>query len=209
MIKRVISICILLLIIAVGFFQKDVLLELVMQGGTLSILISMLLVAICVFFPVVPFTVLAGVIGAVFGAFQGVFISLAGAMTGTICFFFLSRYGFRDLAEEKLMKYPKVKEYENILQRNSFFAILIGRLIPIIPAPIFNILCGLSHVKWVTFILASTLGKIPNIVILSYAGSQFNSNKLYSFAIYGSYLLVIFLISSVILYRRTGMKSLD
>lgn len=207
MIKRIISICILLFIIAVGFLQKDELLHLVKQGGTISIFISMLLVAICVFFPVIPFPVLAGVIGAVFGAAQGVWISLAGAMVGTIGFFLLSRYGFRDFAEEKLTKYPKVREYEDFLNRNSFVAILTCRLIPIIPAPVVNIISGLSHVKWSTFFIASALGKIPNILILTYAGSIFSKNKLYSFGIYGSYLLVIFLIYIVIIYRRSSHKS--
>ncbi|MEH7355863.1 TVP38/TMEM64 family protein [Neobacillus drentensis] len=209
MIKRIISLCILLFIIAVGFLQKDELLHLVKQGGTASIFISMLLVAICVFFPVIPFPVLAGVIGAVFGAAEGVFISLAGAMVGTMGFFILSRYGFRDFAEENLTKYPKVREYEDFLNRNSFVAILTCRLIPIIPAPVVNIICGLSHVKWITFLIASTLGKIPNILILSYAGSIFSNNKLYSFGIYGCYLLIIILINFVIIYRRTSHKSLD
>ncbi|MFK9090442.1 TVP38/TMEM64 family protein [Bacillus salipaludis] len=209
MIKRILSICILLFIITVGFLQKDELLHLVKQGGTISIFISMLLVAICVFFPVIPFPVLAGVIGAVFGAAQGVWISLAGAMVGTIGFFLLSRYGFRDFAEEKLTKYPKVREYEDFLNRNSFVAILTCRIIPIIPAPVVNIICGLSHVKGITFFIASALGKIPNILILTYAGSIFNKNKLYSFGIYGCYLLVIFLIYIVIIYRRTSHKSND
>jgi len=209
MFKRISSISILLIIIVVGFLQKDEFLELVKQGGSLSVFISMLLVAICVFFPIVPFPVLAGTIGAAFGAAQGVFISLAGAMAGTMCLFFLSRYGFREYASEKLTKYSKVKEYEDFLNRNSFVSILTCRLIPIIPAPIVNIICGLSQVKWTIFFIASTLGKIPNILILSYAGSLFNSHKLYSFGIYGCYVLIIFLINFIILYRRAINKSID
>ncbi|MBO0961174.1 TVP38/TMEM64 family protein [Neobacillus sp. MM2021_6] len=207
MFKRISSLGILLIIIAVGLFQKDELLYLVKQGGTLSAFISMMLVAICVFFPILPFPILAGIIGAVFGATKGVCISLAGAMIGTMGFFLLSRYGFRDLAEEKLIKYPKVQEYEEFLHRNSFIAILGCRLIPIIPAPVVNIICGLSRVKWLTFFIASTLGKIPNILILSYAGSMFSTNKLYTFGIYGCYLLLIFLINFVMIYRKSAQNS--
>ncbi|WP_040209709.1 TVP38/TMEM64 family protein [Neobacillus jeddahensis] len=207
MIKRMSSVGILLVIIILGFLQKDDLLEMIKQGGNLSILISMLMVAICVFFPIIPFPVLAGVIGAVFGATLAVFISLAGAIVGTMAFFFLSRYGFRDFAVEKLAKYPKITEYEEFLNRNSFVAILTCRLIPIIPAPIVNIICGLSGVKWIIFFVASTLGKIPNILILSYAGSLFSSNKLYSIGIYGCYVLIIFFLNLVIIYRRTANKT--
>ncbi|WP_350268689.1 hypothetical protein [Neobacillus mesonae] len=71
MIKRFTTIAVFLLIVTVGYIQKDELLNLINGGGTIAITISMLFVAICVFFPVVPFPVLAGVIGAVFGTAQG------------------------------------------------------------------------------------------------------------------------------------------
>jgi uncharacterized membrane protein YdjX (TVP38/TMEM64 family) len=202
MLKRILSIGILFVIIVIGYVQKDALLQLINEGGFLSIFISMLLVAICVFFPVIPFPVLAGMIGAVFGTTQGLYISLTGAMTGTMGLFFLSRYGFRDFAQEKLLKYPKVKEYERFLNRNSFLTILTCRLIPVIPALIFNIICGLSKVNWLSFFIASTIGKIPNILILSYAGASFTSNKLFSFGLYGLYVVVVLLINFFLVFRR-------
>ncbi|MEH7275346.1 TVP38/TMEM64 family protein, partial [Neobacillus vireti] len=125
--KRILSILILIIIVAIGFLQKDELLALIKEGGPLSLLISMLLVAICVFFPVIPFPVLAGVIGGVFGTTQGVIVSLTGAMVGTMAFFYLCRYGFRDYAQAKLMNHKKVQEYEAFLNRNSFLAILTCR----------------------------------------------------------------------------------
>ncbi|MBV7504690.1 TVP38/TMEM64 family protein [Bacillus sp. sid0103] len=209
MFKRALSIGILLMVIAIGIFQKDEFMHLVKQGGTIAIFISMLLVAICVFFPIIPFPVLAGTIGAVFGTSQGMIVSLTGAMVGTMAFFFLSRYGFRDYAQQKLMKFPKVQEYDEFLNRNSFVAILTCRLIPIIPAPVVNIICGLSHVRWLTFFTASIIGKIPNILLLSYAGASFSNNKLYSFGIYGIYLIIIFIINFVIIYRKQAKNSMD
>ena len=209
MYKRALSVGILLLIITIGLYQKEELLHLVKQGGAHSIFISMVLVAICVFFPFIPFPVLAGMIGAVFGTAQGMVVSLTGAMAGTTAFFFLARYGFRDVAQEKLMKYPKVQEYDQLLNKNSFFAILTSRLIPVIPAPVVNIICGLSRVKWLTFFTASLIGKIPNILLLSYAGASFSTNKLYSIGLYGAYMIVIFLINFFIIYRKQAKNSLD
>jgi uncharacterized membrane protein YdjX (TVP38/TMEM64 family) len=209
MFKKILSISLLFIIIAIGFLQKDELLTLIKSGGIFSIFISMLFVAICVFFPVIPFPVLAGVIGGVFGTTQGVIVSLTGAMAGTMGFFFLSRYGFRDYAQSKIMKYPKVQEYEDFLNRNSFVAILTCRLIPIIPAPVVNIICGLSNVNWLIFFTASTIGKIPNILILSFAGASFSSNKLFSFGLYGGYILILILINFVIMYRKMAKESVD
>jgi uncharacterized membrane protein YdjX (TVP38/TMEM64 family) len=190
------------MIIAIGYFQKDELLHLINMGGSLSIFISMTFLAICVFFPIIPFPVLAGTIGAIFGTAQGFIISLTGSMIGSMCLFFLSRYGFRDLAQKKLMNYPKVQEYEMSISQNSFLAVLIFRLIPIFPALVVNVIFGLSKVKWLSFFVASTIGKIPNALILSYAGSTFTSNKLFSFGLYGVYLLIVFLIYCVIVNRK-------
>jgi uncharacterized membrane protein YdjX (TVP38/TMEM64 family) len=209
MFKRILSITLLLIVIAIGFLQKDELLTLIHEGGMLSLFISMLFVAICVFFPVIPFPVLAGVIGGVFGTTQGVIVSLTGAMAGTMAFFFLSRYGFRDYAQSKVMNYPRVREYEEFLNRNSFIAILTCRLIPIIPAPVVNIICGLSKVNGITFFTSSTIGKIPNILILSYAGASFSSNKLFSFGLYGFYILIILIINFIIMYRKMTKESVD
>ncbi len=200
--KRILSISIFIIIVAIGILQKDVLLALIKEGGFVSLFISMLFVAICVFFPVIPFPVLAGVIGSVFGMMQGMIVSLTGAMAGTMAFFLLSRYGFRDYAQKKLMTKPKVQEYESFLNRNSFMAILTCRIIPIIPAPVVTIICGLSKVNWFVFFSASTIGKLPNILILSYAGASFSSNKLFSFGLYGGYILIIFLINFLIIYRK-------
>ncbi|OIK15627.1 hypothetical protein BIV60_08780 [Bacillus sp. MUM 116] len=202
MVKRIGSICVFILIILAGYLQKDELVYLIKQGGNVAIFISILLVAICVFFPLIPFPVLAGMIGAIFGITQGMFVSLIGAMSGTMVFFFITRYGFRDYAREKLSKYPKVQEYEEFLNRNSFLAILASRLVPIIPAPVVNIICGLSKVKWFIFFIASTIGKIPNILLLSFVGATLSSNKLLSLGLYGLYILIIFLINFIIIYRK-------
>lgn len=207
MAKKVFTIGILAIIIAIGFYQKNELLFLIKEGGILSVFISMLFVAICVFFPIIPFTVLGGIIGAIFGISEGALISLTGAMAGTMCFFFLTRYGFRDLAQKLLSKHPKAQEYENFFNRNSFNTILTLRLIPVIPAPLMNAACGLSKVNWLTFFVASTLGKIPNIVLLSFVGASFSKNRLLAFGIYGVYLVIIILINSFIVYRRMSKVS--
>lgn len=202
LLKKIVSILIVLSIILIGFIQKDGLLQLIKQDGTNAILISMLLAAICVFFPIVPFTVLAGMIGALFGATKGLLISYSGAMIGTILFFFICRYGFKDWAQKTLQKYPKVQEYEELLNRKSFITILIARLIPVLPAPVFNSACGLSKVDWKIFIFASAIGKVPNILIISFAGANLLHNKWFSISLYGIYFLIISMITFFIVSKK-------
>lgn len=200
--KKIISILIVASIILFGFTQKGVLIELVKQGGPIAIFISVLMIAICVFFPIVPFTVLGGMVGALFGAAKGFTISYTGAMLGTMLFFFISRYGFRDWAQKIIRRHPKVQEYQERLNRHSFIAILVARFIPIIPAPVFNAACGLSKVDWKIFIIASAIGKIPNIFIVSFAGANVIHNVWFSICLYGVYLLIISLAALIIVSKK-------
>ncbi len=207
MYKKIFSVATLLLIIAIGFTQKSALLEIIKAGGSLAILVSTLLVAINVFFPIIPFPILAGTIGALFGTAQGLAITLAGSMAGTMGFFFLSRYGFREAAQNRLQNYPKISDFESLLNRHAFAAILISRMVPIIPAPVVNIGCGLSRVKWLTFFVASAIGKIPNVLLLSYAGASFTSNKWLSIGLYGAYMLILGIIYFVVFHRKISKNT--
>ncbi len=202
MIKRIVSLIVIASILLLGITQKEQLLQLVNEGGTYSILVSMLLVAICVFFPIVPFPVLAGLIGGIFGTAQGVIITLGGAMIGTMLFFYIARYGFKEWAQTKMEQYPQVKEYEEKLNKNAFLAILFVRLVPIVPSPLVNIICGLSKVNGLIFFIASAIGKLPNILLLSFAGASFSENKLFSFGLYGAYVIILMIVNYIIVYRK-------
>lgn len=206
MIKKVVTIAVMAAIIFIGLWKKDLFLSIVEEGGNLSVMVSMLLVFICVFFPVVPFPVLGGLIAAVFGLVEGALISLAGVMVGTVLMFLLARYGFRDFAQAQLVKYPKAKEYEAMFENNSFLSILLVRVIPLVPAPVINIVCGLSGVSLMTYIVATFIGKLPNIIVVSFAGSTVGENKWLSFGAYGLYFIIITSVAGTIYYRQLVKK---
>ncbi|WP_350253249.1 TVP38/TMEM64 family protein [Bacillus halotolerans] len=194
MLKKTLGIILIIAVIAGGFYQKEAWLDAIKAGGLISVLCSMLLIAADVFFPIVPFAIIAALNGAVFGIANGVWITLAGSMLGTILLFFLARYSFRDWARKKIKAYPAIQGYEASFDKNAFTAVLLGRLIPVIPSLVMNVVCGLSSVRWHVFFFASLIGKIPNILVVTIAGANFSSNKLLSFSIYGAYILILMLI---------------
>lgn len=194
MLKKTFSILVIIGIIAIGFFHKEAWLDVIKEGGMVSILFSVMLIAADVFFPIVPFALIAALNGAVFGIVNGVWITLSGSMLGTVMLFFLARYSFRDWARKKVNAYPAIQGYEASFNKNAFTAVLLGRLIPVIPSLVMNIVCGLSEVRWGVFFTASLLGKIPNILVVTIAGANFTSNKLMSFGIYGAYILILMFI---------------
>jgi uncharacterized membrane protein YdjX (TVP38/TMEM64 family) len=190
-VKKITTIVLTLIVIYVGLTQKNTLLDLIHSKSILAAMIAVLFVAILVFFPVVPYVVLAGMIGSVFGIWLGTGISIIGIGLGMIIMFMLSRYGFQEWTQSYLKKYPKIQEYESMFEQNAFIGILLARVIPVIPSPIINIISGLSKVKWTTFLSASLIGKLPAIFIFTIAGSLMGDQKWISIVIYVVYFLVI------------------
>lgn len=190
-VKKITTIVLTLIVIYVGFTQKNTLLDLIHSKSILAAMIAILFVAILVFFPVVPYIVLAGMIGSVFGIWLGIVISLIGIGLGIMIMFILSRYCFQEWTQSYLKKYPKIQEFESLFEQNAFIGILLARVIPVIPSPIINIISGLSKVNWTTFLSASLIGKLPTIFIFTIAGSFIGGQKWISIIIYVVYFLVI------------------
>lgn len=65
MLKKTLGIILIIAVIAVGFYQKEAWLDAIKAGGLISVLCSMLLIAADVFFPIVPFAIIAALNGAV------------------------------------------------------------------------------------------------------------------------------------------------
>jgi uncharacterized membrane protein YdjX (TVP38/TMEM64 family) len=200
--KRVLPIIFSALIIFLAISRKDNLLNLVQSESQVAIPVSIIFVALLVFFPVVPYVVLAGMIGSVFGIWLGTGISVIGIGIGTIIMFFLARYGFQEWTQSTLMKYPKIQEYEILFEQNAFISILLARVVPVIPSPVINILSGLSKVKWSVFLGASIMGKLPVIFIFTLAGSLMNQQKWVSIVIYGVYFIIIAILAGRKLQKK-------
>jgi uncharacterized membrane protein YdjX (TVP38/TMEM64 family) len=141
-VKKITSIVLTVFVIYMVISQKNTLLDLIHSKSILAAIISIIFVALLVFLPVVPFVVIAGMFGSIFGIWIGIIISFIGI--GTLTMFFLARYGFQDWAQTYLNKFLKIKEYENIYENNAFISILIVRVIPVIPSPVINIFNGLK-----------------------------------------------------------------
>ncbi|UOF92536.1 TVP38/TMEM64 family protein [Fodinisporobacter ferrooxydans] len=207
MVKKFVTILICIGIVYLGFAHKAWFLDVIKAGGSFSIFMSMLFVSILVFFPVVPFVVVAGIIGATFGTWEGTAISVSGAMIGTLIMFWLARFGFSSWALATIEHYPKAKEYEAYFERYGFLSVFVARLIPIIPTPVVNILSGLSKISWITFFFASLLGKLPVNLVYNFAGSQLQSNKWLSILIYVIYALIIGVAAAVYKWKKMNPQS--
>lgn len=141
--------------------------------GWKSYLLDLLIVAMQMLFPVVPFPLLAGLNSVLFGWFTGFLLSLGGSLLGCSLGFWLARSLGQEWIQEQIIKSYMLGKMASISPRKSFFLIILTRLTPICPAAAVNYIAGLSTMKFSTFFLASLLGKLPMIAWESWVGHYF------------------------------------
>lgn len=144
-----------------------------------------------------PFEIAGGVC---FGIFEGALLTLLGAAIGSAVNFALARlFGVRAVTafypEEKLQKVFFLKE-----SKRQDLLTVITFLIPGIPKDMLAYFMGLTKMHFWKFLLLSSLGRLPGIVLAVIGGTAAGERSLGMFIAFGVAFLVL-LILSVILYR--------
>ncbi len=124
-------------------------------------------VAICIVvgslgMPATPILV-AG--AAIFGAVWGTLWNWTGIVLASMAGFFLARLLGRDFVER--IGGEKVKRAERLLHRRGLWPLMATRFLPI-PFSLVNAAAAVVGVRFGRFILASALGMLPPIAILTY-----------------------------------------
>lgn len=137
---------------------------------TSFILIGLKTISAVLGLPGTPLTLLSG---SLFGKFLGTIVALIGNTLGAALAFLLSRYVFRDYVEKNILpKYPKMKEYDEKLQRKGFSTVIALRLIPLFPFNALNFLFGVTSVPFKQYVVGSFIGMIPGTFIFVYFGQS-------------------------------------
>lgn len=120
-------------------------------------------VACVLFLPATVFIVSAGLI---WGGWPGSLYALVGALLGAYLSFHVSRFIGGDLLSKLGSTGARLSR---ALDHAGFRSLLILRLIPLFPFPVFNYGAGVSGVKVRDFMLSTTLGLIPAIAVITYS----------------------------------------
>lgn len=107
-----------------------------------------------------------------FGFWQGTIISFAGESVGAFIAFLLYRFGFKRRVQNRLKSYPAANKLVEAKGKEAFVAIVSLRLIPFIPSGIITFAAAIGRVAALTFLMASSLGKAPALLIEAYAAWQ-------------------------------------
>jgi uncharacterized membrane protein YdjX (TVP38/TMEM64 family) len=117
----------------------------------------------------VPRTLLAFAGGALFGAVPGCLYVLAGITAGALIAYLIGRVLGREFVLRKLG--GRLAMIESAVSRRGVGAIIISRMIPIVPFGISNYTFGTTTIRTRNFVLGTLLGVIPANVAYAALGS--------------------------------------
>ena len=104
-----------------------------------------------------------------FGFWNGMFVSFLGEASGAAIAFLLYRKGFKKIVEKGLDKYPKLKRLINAQDKEAFYLIFSLRLMPFVPSGFITFAAAVGKISFLIFIIASSLGKLPALLIEAYS----------------------------------------
>jgi uncharacterized membrane protein YdjX (TVP38/TMEM64 family) len=144
--------------------------ERVMSWGAWAGICYPLLFAACNIL-LLPGGVLAVGGGFFFGLWWGFLIVFAGNIVSTAISFSLSRFVARRWFQRKLSANPTLRALGPAVERESWKIILLSQLHPLFPTSLLNYFYGLTRIRFSTYMLWASIGRMPGLFFYAYVGT--------------------------------------
>ncbi|MUT68350.1 TVP38/TMEM64 family protein [Paenibacillus sp. NEAU-GSW1] len=146
--------------------------------------------------PIIPYGVIAGIIGVRYGPFWGGLFNVLSSTIAAALQFLMVRFVFQEQGIRLLDKFKRVDHFTRLVEQNAFFAVLLARLLPFVPAVAVNVYSAISRMQFSTFAAATLIGKIPVMFVFAFVGDQLLTdvgNVFWISLIYMLFLLFVYL----------------
>jgi uncharacterized membrane protein YdjX (TVP38/TMEM64 family) len=153
---------------AVNFIEA--LQQRVMSWGAWAAICYPLLFALCNIL-LLPGGILAVGAGFFFGLWWGFLIVFAGNVVATAISFALSRSIARRWFQRKLSGNSTLRALSPAVERESWKIILLSQLHPLFPTSLLNYFYGLTRIRFGTYMLWASIGRLPGIFLYAYVGT--------------------------------------
>lgn len=129
------------------------------------LVLSLVLNIIIAIFGIIPTVFITAFNIEYFGVIPGFFISLIGEALGALISFYIYQKGFKKISINILSKYPKIYKLLNTNTDTQVKTVILLRILPYMPSGIVTYAAAISTMSIKKFTIASTIGKIPALMI--------------------------------------------
>ena len=107
-----------------------------------------------------------------FGFWEGTLISFIGEAVGALIAFWLYRKGFKKAVVHRMHQYPQAQRLIEAENKPAFLLVLSLRLLPFVPSGLVTFAAAVGKINTMYFWAASSIGKIPALLIEAYSVYQ-------------------------------------
>jgi uncharacterized membrane protein YdjX (TVP38/TMEM64 family) len=178
--------------------------KLLTSSGAFAIIVSIVINIVISVAGVIPSFFVTAANITFFGFHTGLIISYIGECAGAAFSFWLYRKGIKTLNPTLLNKNKWLAKLQRTQGWDSFVTILVLRILPFIPSGMINLAAAISKTSIFIFVFASSLGKLPALLIEAYSVQQVleSSNGVkFILAIIALFICIIYLF-----YKRKNQK---
>ncbi|MDQ8739050.1 VTT domain-containing protein [Paenibacillus sp. LHD-38] len=155
--------------------------------------------------PGIPFGLVGALIGAKYGLLWGSVMNITASTLAAAFVYFLFRYLLNSLGTALVKRNTSFRRMHEFIKHHTFWALLIARIIPVMPAALINSYAGVFGLPFKIFILSTLLGKIPVMLVFAYVGSNIRSGStawMIVVVIYSLFLLMVYAVYQLYYIRK-------
>jgi uncharacterized membrane protein YdjX (TVP38/TMEM64 family) len=153
----------------------------------------------------VPKNVLSAVAGLLFGLVEGVLLVHLAAMLGALVAFSLGRLLGRAAVER--FTSARVQEVDALIARRGLMAVVMVRLVPIVPFTAINYTAGLTGVRLRDYTLGTAVGIIPGTVAYVTLGTYGSTPGAWPFLVSAAALVLLSVGGLLVAHRRRSPRT--
>lgn len=157
--------------LVIGLLNQDSILRWIHDPESPLYFVFVLSIIIAIL-PIIPFTLFGGIMGIKYGLFLGFFINWIGSLIAALAYYTFARFLLSDFFKKKLEKDTRLRSLQTTMKNNSFGAIFLMRMLPIIPPVLIHIYCALNRISFLPYFWATAAGYIPPMLFLAFGGEK-------------------------------------
>ncbi|MBM7705926.1 TVP38/TMEM64 family protein [Chryseomicrobium aureum] len=165
-----------------------------------TLLLTFLIMLIQHTFTIFPLLLVISMNVLIYGLLPGFLWSWFASLLASAIVFYAVRYLVDDLVVRKIPK-----SITRSIEANSFLYVFQARIIPFIPTSLVNLAAGLSHVKFMPFILATAIGNFIFFFLLALVSEGLLEATTEQFSLFGIAFAAL-LIYLVLMWRKRKWK---
>ncbi len=158
----------------------------------LAIPFSIVLNIVIAVLGVIPSYFITGANIVFFGFWQGTLLSIIGEILGAAFSFIIFRKNIRNISLKFIQNYPDLMKLINSEGPDAFYKILILRALPFVPSGLITLAAAIGKVSFFVFIIASSLGKLPGLLI-----EAFSVLQVIRFNIIGKFIVLLLIVFAI------------